>query len=525
MTQRHDQRYDTSAAPDDYSEPAPRRAPGRTTVSARLPGRSPEASSPGARHVSVDPWKSPSGGAPTIQFKALQSALGTDFGKAADSATVGSAFSGPPRSLPDAGRIERSLGTDLSNVEMYSGPGATAACEAMNARAFTVGNRIAFANDNPDLHLQAHEAAHTIQQATAPQRVQRKGDVGALEAEADRAADAVVSGASFRVSSGSASTARPQRKAMNNTTLRTQIGDVKHVLYVGKDARARFHNTDRPLSLEGGKSGRLLLVYPVTVTHAGKVVCKWHMRTNLQISADDKGELTYTQHTTQKQVAVAGGTNGNMNVIAQVKLNKPPTLYVHAVGDTHGSSKSSQHTVSGEGGVSFIAEGKAGYSYSRGSGSQSQSQANRAADAWVPLGIRGVPKPAPTGSVELDPSKVLVWGGHVVTYERNKQTKMSSAQYGQLVAWWKQLPEQIRKDVRTGRRKLTVVGHASPPGPARELNRKLSKQRRTDVLKFFEGRVEGSANISGLWKGEHDAKTRSVHISISHTTSKPAAGQ
>src|SRR5690606_21347248 len=64
------------------------------------------------------------------------------------------------------------------------------------ARAYTLGDRIAF-GAAPDLHLAAHEAAHTVQQKAG---VQLEGGVGRpgdrYEQQADRAADAVVEGRS-----------------------------------------------------------------------------------------------------------------------------------------------------------------------------------------------------------------------------------------------------------------------------------------------------------------------------------------
>lgn len=102
------------------------------------------------------------------------------------------------------GSFESSLNTDLGGVRVHPGPDAAAATSRIGARAFAVGNDIAFgagqySPDSPDGRwLLAHEVAHTVQQRGSSPVAQGKletthaGDPA--EAEADRAADAMVSG-------------------------------------------------------------------------------------------------------------------------------------------------------------------------------------------------------------------------------------------------------------------------------------------------------------------------------------------
>lgn len=62
------------------------------------------------------------------------------------------------------------MGESFSDVQIHTGSTAAAACEAINARAFTVGNHIAFNQgeydpDSPEgQHVLAHELAHVRQQ-------------------------------------------------------------------------------------------------------------------------------------------------------------------------------------------------------------------------------------------------------------------------------------------------------------------------------------------------------------------------
>lgn len=103
--------------------------------------------------------------------------------------------SGAATPLPHHGHIQRLFGAhDVSSVKAHVGGPAQAACEAIGAGAFAMGDHVAFAGA-PDLHTAAHEAAHVVQQRSG---VQLKGGVGEngdrYEQNANAVADAVVAG-------------------------------------------------------------------------------------------------------------------------------------------------------------------------------------------------------------------------------------------------------------------------------------------------------------------------------------------
>lgn len=109
--------------------------------------------------------------------------------------------SGSGGSLPHADRIQASFGRhDVSDVQAHVGGAAGDAASAIGAKAYATttssGPQVAF-KASPDLHLAAHEAAHTVQQKGG---VQLKGGVGEVgdvyERNADAVADAVVAGRS-----------------------------------------------------------------------------------------------------------------------------------------------------------------------------------------------------------------------------------------------------------------------------------------------------------------------------------------
>jgi hypothetical protein len=133
----------------------------------------------------------------------------------ADSA-LAAASSGSGAPLPETvmRKFESSLGADLSDVRVHTGPESAAAADAVGARAYTVGQNIHFAAGQYDPssaggeHLLAHEVAHTVQQQGGTPTRQHKLAVSApqdaAEYEADRAADAMVSGQSAAITSAGA---------------------------------------------------------------------------------------------------------------------------------------------------------------------------------------------------------------------------------------------------------------------------------------------------------------------------------
>ena len=103
--------------------------------------------------------------------------------------------------------LEGRLDASLDHVQIHTGPTAQQACEEVNARAFAVGNHIAFGPGEYDpespkgQHLIAHEVVHTLQQPDAPISMMPKTEVEmevdpdpAAEREADEIAGQVMRG-------------------------------------------------------------------------------------------------------------------------------------------------------------------------------------------------------------------------------------------------------------------------------------------------------------------------------------------
>uniref|UniRef100_UPI0031B6796D eCIS core domain-containing protein n=1 Tax=Haloterrigena salifodinae TaxID=2675099 RepID=UPI0031B6796D len=102
--------------------------------------------------------------------------------------------------------VEERMGDNLGDVRIHTGPKAATACEDINARAFTVGNHIAFNHGEYDpsspegQHVLVHELAHVRQQTgSAVSMLPQDGDLEIdpdprLEREAEETADRVMRG-------------------------------------------------------------------------------------------------------------------------------------------------------------------------------------------------------------------------------------------------------------------------------------------------------------------------------------------
>ncbi|SEL79387.1 eCIS core domain-containing protein [Haloferax larsenii] len=102
--------------------------------------------------------------------------------------------------------MEERMGDNLGDVRIHTGPSAAKACEDINARAFTVGNHIAFNHGEYDpssaegQHVLAHELAHVRQQTGgAVSMLPQKGELEIdpderLEREAEETAQRVMRG-------------------------------------------------------------------------------------------------------------------------------------------------------------------------------------------------------------------------------------------------------------------------------------------------------------------------------------------
>lgn len=72
---------------------------------------------------------------------------------------------GYPSAVPYRDEMEQRFGIDFRHVKAYLQDNANAAARSLGSEAFTVGNNIVFASDNPNKSVVAHELTHIIQQS------------------------------------------------------------------------------------------------------------------------------------------------------------------------------------------------------------------------------------------------------------------------------------------------------------------------------------------------------------------------
>ncbi|MDL0124467.1 DUF4157 domain-containing protein [Halobacterium salinarum] len=103
--------------------------------------------------------------------------------------------------------MEDRMDHSFTDVQVHAGPSAAAACEDINARAFTVGNHVAFNHGeyNPQSqegqHVIAHELAHVRQQTQGAVSMLPQGGLD-LEVEADPELEGEAEGTAQRVIEG-----------------------------------------------------------------------------------------------------------------------------------------------------------------------------------------------------------------------------------------------------------------------------------------------------------------------------------
>ena len=124
---------------------------------------------------------------------------------------------GPARPLTHLDTLQRAFGRhDIRGMREHTGHVAGLALEALGAEGYTRGGRMAIAG-SPDLYIQAHEAAHGVQQAVLGDRMSLADGIGVAgdqyEQQADAVAQAVLRGESAQPLLDQVSTEPTQVKA------------------------------------------------------------------------------------------------------------------------------------------------------------------------------------------------------------------------------------------------------------------------------------------------------------------------
>jgi hypothetical protein len=161
-------------------------------------------------------------------------------------------FSGSAHELPDREYYEKSFGRSFADVRVYTDAAAAKACKDINAEAYTVGNKIAFANPSRahDRALVAHELTHVTQQSDGPQAKSGSPDADGIERSGEGEAEAVEAA----VASG-----KPARSALEGEP----TGKPKAPARKANDAGSRW-GAALEFSPEGLKGGASYDLVPAT---------------------------------------------------------------------------------------------------------------------------------------------------------------------------------------------------------------------------------------------------------------------
>ena len=154
--------------------------------------------------------------------------MGTASTPAADNQPISTTTGGQPLAPAVRMAIEGSFQVDMQGVRVHSDSRAQQDATGLSARAFTHGNNIVLGagESSTDLMLMAHEAAHVVQQQSAPtiQRYTPGGD--SYEHEAHQASAAVMRGETFQVQQRTS----PRTQLLGLDDIRDYIADKANII-------------------------------------------------------------------------------------------------------------------------------------------------------------------------------------------------------------------------------------------------------------------------------------------------------
>jgi Domain of unknown function (DUF4157) len=142
---------------------------------------------------------------------------------------------GRPLDAPTRGFMEPRFGHDLSHIRIHTDRPAAASAEAVQAKAYTVGDHIVFGGGHAPqgtsagMGLLAHELTHTVQQGGTPRALQRTGEEGSSRFRETaqpqvRGADGVVRG-SVRREEYVPATATQAEVSLNDQTVPVEFDE------------------------------------------------------------------------------------------------------------------------------------------------------------------------------------------------------------------------------------------------------------------------------------------------------------
>jgi len=166
--------------------------------------------------------------------------------------------------------MEDRMGDSLGDVRIHTGPQAAKACDDIKARAFTVGNHVAFNHGEYDpespegQHVLAHELAHVRQQiGGAVSMLPQEGELAIdpderLEREAEETAEQVMRGGTIGVHRMRRADMHVQRMAddSEDPIFTAERDGTTKTLYQGDESKGWVHIRKRHLEGSAGNNKR-----------------------------------------------------------------------------------------------------------------------------------------------------------------------------------------------------------------------------------------------------------------------------
>jgi hypothetical protein len=453
---------------------------------------------------------------------------------------------GRPLDAATRAYMEPRFGHDFSRVRVHDGDTAAQSARSIGARAYTLGDDIVFGAGHyaPDTgegrRLLAHELTHVVQQsggASAPPVVQRAGEKVMAPHWSPNASITFDPHADLIMDDGtSRGTWFPNNPGSMSDTFKVPKnsgGTLKMVAAVWwfwdhpdfqvRWGCIRFNNEVR---FKVDNDGKIEFTSPnpataVTNDSAGHISAKGETRTNASLNSGGSVAMNVGLEA-GAQVNVTNGTNSS-NTKTRTDTN------------TKGTESGGEITVAPEGVGGKIA-GKDSESNSVATSNANTGGTSRSTSVTL-VGSAGWNRPytinleVETGTVTL-PETTIVAHPTSIYFLKEGSAVLDNKAVATILAWWRDMPEQPRRELQEGTNQITIFARASTTG-GDIANLDLTAKRNEavqNIIKKALPNLKGSA----IWpenKGESEAKTpdnvpaaeeRRVDIIVSWAEGMPA---
>ena len=239
------------------------------------------------------------------------------------------ATKGQPSQIAFRPEMEEAFGEDFSGVKMYLGQSVQ--MKQLSARAATQGEKIAFASNNPDKKLVAHELAHVVQNRRfgVPNAIQNKSEVShpnsTAEQEADVIAQQVTEGKQVKVQ------AKPAAGIQRSYDTLSPMGKAR----VDSQAERTYAQKTEELEFKMGpmisKESAAHEIVNKMLDMVKQIVDAWAKATGKEAQKDDVYVREFTSANTEKYYGAFNKTAENIKKVFNDKYHQPLRTKLHLI--------------------------------------------------------------------------------------------------------------------------------------------------------------------------------------------------